>query len=240
MGVAMQCLNGAIDSDQDTLNASFLGQCGGLSLAKLHFWRGRLFKKLLNGKAAIKDWTKALELNPSLAVARLDRLRLWSGLRMKTPMEAHDECVICLYLAHDDYSELEYYTKNLQATIQRVEIYGPRQVPDAVLSRVRSREGMRMAYENPDRDEDANFRKGIDIAIGTVPGRAIEQALDEYNLIHKTKAKRNYCLNCNKDDAHGGIELSKCGRCKRAYYCSKECIRAVSLRMMSALPLHSF
>jgi tetratricopeptide (TPR) repeat protein len=128
---------------------------GAVILAKVYYWRGRLYTEMSNGRSALKDWTKALKLDPSLfAAATFARLHLWQPTDIGTYVELHAECVTFLGLAHPEYSEIdafyallarityidprlgtyddamEYYSNSLQATSRRFEVYGPGQAPD--------------------------------------------------------------------------------------------------------------
>lgn len=250
VGIAMKCITSMLETiTEDMLKSSFLGQLGGLTLAKGYYLRGRLYTKIGNGRSALKDWTKAIKLDPSFVPARFERLHHWFSLAMKTLPDLHAECVLVLGLVHDDYSELdviyailafttfkdfrlgtftdamEYYRKSLEATSRRVEVYGARFVPHGTTHYVRSL--LKMAYEDPN-TELSQERKSLDgDAMAVTP--AVEQFLDQdvYG-----KVKRNRCLNCSKHEANDGIQLSKCGRCKRVYYCSKECSHAVSFSII--------
>jgi hypothetical protein len=76
---AMTGLSLMLTVPEDALQQScaIIGQLGGwLTHARVYYLRGRLYKLMFNGKSAHKDWVKAIELDPSLAVARLERLRL--------------------------------------------------------------------------------------------------------------------------------------------------------------------
>jgi hypothetical protein len=93
----------------EVLATSSLGELGGLTRAKLYLCRGRLYSKMLNGRSAIKDWTKAIQLDPALVDARLERLHFWNDKEMKNHAKIHAECVTFLDLVHEDYSEMECY-----------------------------------------------------------------------------------------------------------------------------------
>ena len=60
-----------------------------------------------NGRSAIKDWTKALVLDPNLAPARLARLHPWTVTEMKSHADVYDECFTFLGLVHEDYIEID-------------------------------------------------------------------------------------------------------------------------------------
>ena len=94
--VAMQYVNAILDmSNDDMLENSTLGLMGAVPLAKVYYWRGRLYKEMSNGRSALK-----VKLDPSLFAARLARLHLWQATDIRTYVELHAECVTFLGLAH--------------------------------------------------------------------------------------------------------------------------------------------
>jgi MYND finger len=103
--------------------------------------------------------------------------------------------------------------KSLQATSRRGEIYGPRAKPDDAICTARKL--MQLAYRDP-QGADAKARKESD----RIDHCEKDVAVD--------KSKRNCCINCKKHEGQKGVKPAKCSRCKRVYFCSKECIRAVS------------
>jgi hypothetical protein len=60
---AMKYLNDMLDLTPDILLKNTAPTLG--PLAKLYFLRGRLYHFMCNGKSWLKDWTKALALDPS-------------------------------------------------------------------------------------------------------------------------------------------------------------------------------
>jgi tetratricopeptide (TPR) repeat protein len=182
---AMKCLADMLDTLEDVLKKTpTLGQLGGLTHAKVFCLRGGLYYFMRNGRSALKDWTKAIALDPSLAVARMARLHHWMSTKMKTNLDLYAEAATFLGLVHEDYMELdviygilalttfadprlgtfadamEYYKKNLQATSRRVELYCPRFMPNDILYHVRLI--MNKAYEDLVHSDDAKRRKQLD------------------------------------------------------------------------------
>jgi MYND finger len=193
-----------------------------------------------NGRSAIKDWTKALEQDPSFAHARLARLDRWVRGEMKDDGDTHSECVTFLGLVHKDYRELniiyailahttfgdprlgtyadamEWHTKSLQATNRMVELYGLGREPAANDILRHTRKWLKMLHDDP--ENVVKERKEWDTSL--------DMYQHQYRRVDKSM--RNSCINCGKHERMDGILLRKCGRCKRVYYCSEECIRAVS------------
>jgi hypothetical protein len=132
---------------EDELETSTLGRPGGLNKAKAGEAEN------FNGRSALKDWAKALKLDPSLVVARL-ALVLWNAAAIQKKMANFPLSVysllawcmkttvnlICLWsLGSNNIPECsEFYGKSLQSTSRRVEVYGPRAEPNDFLKYLRN------------------------------------------------------------------------------------------------------
>jgi hypothetical protein len=107
-GVAMKCISDMLDTmTEDMLLNSTQGRIEGLTRSKLHFLRGQLYAdRLLNGRSAMKEWTKALDLDPSCSAARLARLECWAATEVKNGADIHAECQSLLGQYHADFEDL--------------------------------------------------------------------------------------------------------------------------------------
>jgi hypothetical protein len=88
------------EMSEDELETSTLGRPGGLNKAKAGEAEN------FNGRSTLKDWAKALKLDPSLVVARL-ALVLWNASAIQKNGELPAECLLFIGMVHEDYSELD-------------------------------------------------------------------------------------------------------------------------------------
>ena len=145
--------------------------------------------------------------------------------------------IIYAILAHTTFGDprlgtyaddaMEWHTKSLQATNRMVELYGPGREPAANGILRHTRKWLKMLHDDP--ENVVKKRKEWDTSLDMSP-RDVGDYIDRYQHQYRRvdKSIRNTCINCGKHERMDGILLRKCGRCKRVYYCSKECIRAVS------------
>jgi tetratricopeptide (TPR) repeat protein len=224
-------------------NGGVLGGC--MKRSTLLYLRSSLHMYMGNHNKAIKDLTKALEIDDKFLDAREARANLWASLKVKDYATIYPEFNQLVSEAHVDnrgngnaYAWLaimalgdpklgttaeakQYYEKFLRATIRRDELYGRRtleqQSPVLQLCR----------------DQFANFtngppelrraRENLDAAylLGKLEGLNVQQEL----VIDKS-LRSHRCLNCGKMATDIGCRLSKCSRCKQVSYCSRDCQRS--------------
>jgi MYND finger len=87
---------------------------------------------------------------------------------------------------------------------------------------------MKEMYEGR-KESLSKSRKEMDDEVANMNAHSERAFIRAFATVDKTK-KPNMCMSCLKiEGRHDGIQLSKCGRCKQVYYCTKECITEVSL-----------
>jgi len=218
---------------------------GCLTRAKLHYLRGRLYWYLANGKACLKDWERALKLDPGYVAVRQERVEFWLNTKMKSWAEIHSECQIILDQVHEDYESLDatyalmvlstmcdprlgtfeesmgYYNKCGLANSRRAELYGPRETPNKALETMLH--SVKAQFDNP---TNVQYRILLDVGVAKLPAETIEEFGSQGAFgtqIGHDRKQRDRCLRCGKHDANEGIKLKQCTNCKKVFYCSKRC-----------------
>jgi len=221
---------------------SRIGALGGcLNRPNLLFLRSNLYLAIGNRKEAIKDWTKALQIDPSFLKARIMRAIFWATLGLKDNPTIFSEFQIIIQEAHPDQRNLDvaygwltlkvlqdpslgslndaknYYTKCLRAAQRRTELYGARKPgkEPAILNILKKHYATLM--RNP------AYR--IEREICDILGIKAALAAGFISLPKRHDPKAAYaCFKCGKTASEiDKPTLKKCDNCKIASYCSREC-----------------
>jgi len=206
-------------------NSMVLGGC--LTRTALLWLRSSLHMAMGNYKAATKDLTKALEIDEFYTQARESRACVWAAVKLKSYAIIFEEFKRIVDDHHEDNRSNEvsyawlslsilsdrslgsldeargYYEKSIKATKRRDEIYGTRSdadLPDVVKQMTRRFHELQELQSNS----------------------ALFGDLSALTLEDREKRKRS-CLKCGATTTANGGDLNQCARCKRTYYCSREC-----------------
>lgn len=208
--------------DVEDPNCIIMGGC--LTRKVLLYEKGTLRMGLGDFKNAMKDLSKALEIDEFYTKAREARACTWFGQNMKDDSTIHSEFIRILSENHVDnrgnevafaflatstlgnsslgtYRDAKsWHDKMLDAAKRRDELYGKRR-QDELPPIVQSAKRKFREYGNLDFTD-------------TIAG--VERV-----TMGSSKTKRS-CLNCGSTESSEG-GLSKCAVCKSAFYCSRKC-----------------
>lgn len=213
------------DPEIEAPNSMFLGGC--LTRKELLYQKSTLRMALGDYKNAIKDLTKALEIDEFYTKARAARACIWAGQKLRSDARIHEEFCRIIQEQHVDnrgnevayaflalktlgnsslgtYTDAKsWYDKMLSATKRRDEIYGTRrqdELPPAV------------------RTAKQKFLDCGNLEIFDAMG--VERITLRDDSAPKQKRA---CLTCGATSASDGGVLSKCTRCKVRYTNSFVC-----------------
>jgi tetratricopeptide (TPR) repeat protein len=183
-----------------------------------------------NRKEAMKDLTKALEIDAFYSPARVARACVWAAIQLRDNKTIHKEFKRIVSEVHEDnrgnevsYAWLaittledpslgsfddakRYYEKCLRATIRRDEIYGKRK--KEVLPQVLEQAHIRFQ----------NCPGGLEFQ------RDLRDVIDGIGNMGEQKPSKKYsCVTCGVTKGKDSTNLMKCGRCKLVSYCSRDC-----------------
>jgi tetratricopeptide (TPR) repeat protein len=223
-------------------NGGVLGGC--MKRSTLLYLRSSLHMAMGNQNKAIKDQTKALEIDDKFILAREARANLWASLSLKDYATIYPEFKQLVSEAHVDHRGNEtayawlammtlvdpklgtttevkqYYEKCLRATTRHDELYGRRTLEQKPPVLKLCRDQFANFVNGP--PELRRARENLDAAclVGRLEGSNVQQELG------RDKSMSHKCLNCGKMASYIGCPLSKCSRCKKVSYCSRDCQRS--------------
>jgi tetratricopeptide (TPR) repeat protein len=207
---------------------------GQLTRAKLHFRCADLYIAMNNLKLAVKEYTAALAIDPSLTIVRAERTRWYSLTLMKNEEFRFREWKQVVEESHPDsrllgaayawmtietlknphvgsYEDaLKFKSKMESSYARHWQLYNRKADSAGDQTQLSTRVSDQFSILTP---EDVQKRKYLD----TVPKSQLVKVEED------PKSSKYACLNCKKPDRRDGIILSKCTGCMNAAYCSKEC-----------------
>lgn len=213
--------------------------------------RSSLHMSMGNNKKAAKDFTLALKIDPTSLTSRNSRACLWVNSKVKDPATIHAEFEQVVAQAHPDSRALEvaygflahftlgdprlgtvqqakeYYNKSLRAGQRQRELYRSRTLQEDPSMVQVCKKQFETLFNGP--PAVRKFREDIDAALASGSLENL-QIPDNMTLVPAADAAfiddSHKCLNCGKTARDIGKLLSKCSRCKKVSYCSKDCQRA--------------
>ena len=204
------------------------GAC--LTRTSLLIKRSMLYMALGNRKMAIKDLTKALEIDEFCTKARVNRACVWASNKLKNEKVIHSEFKRIVNESHEDDRGNEVYYAYLALTVLEDSSLGS--MEDAISFFEKSMKSTKRTNEiYGERGEDRlpSILKVVEAKFKQCPKERQKEKdfIDDIKKLNKLGIRivkdKYICIACGSREGENQKTLLVCARCKKVHYCSKEC-----------------